>query len=1043
MKKKLFCKWLALFAILLSVNMQAQMTVGGKKEPEAFSVLELLNKGGLRLPQMTTAERNAFAVKNNDKGNGLTIYNKTTNCVEYWNAVRWVSLCEGTSQTTISPQPCVNVPADGTGCDQTFNITDPDCPNGPFNISITAGSEYASLVDLDPVNGSFKVAFGPNETVSTHTVLVRVTSTCTSLYKEFLFSQNGVNCNSMSYDTPNITPSSATLTLCTGGAVYLSVPPTTANLDKLIWTRNGIEVARGTNYYMATQKGEYNISMGAVGCNTNAANKRTITESGTATAANLSALASNNGVLCGTNSVALSATGSTGSIVWFHNGVEEKSGAKVSVSGDSSIGEWFAAVKDGSCYSKPSNSINVSKSTTASGQVFFILGNVLVNGQSITNFNSFCAGGALDLSVNFKEDNTTYTWYNGTELITSNPFIVPSSQSTLTLRVIATDDTGAKCPNEQSVVGVNITSGNTPAQPNITGNAVLCDGTTDLTIIPAVAGSYTYNWYKDGVKMAANTPTITVTTPGVVYTASVSNASGCSSSLATKTIAANVSSLPILTWASKPATATYGATITVQTAIEFGPAASYNWTVDNGATIVGSGASVSIKLPASGTDGTPLNIKVSAVNTCGTSVELTGAITMNSACPTPTLTAQVATSQNVTQGSSVVVAVSVTNGVSPTYQWYKNATASTTGGTTISGATKASYTYTPSASGTSYLYCIVTNGCAGNLKATSGIFTVVTEVNPATLPAGTGTLSGKTCFDIAESEGGSSCGTVASRTSTKADFNLTATNTQSYAFTPSGTASNVRFKYVESLPGQIIESITMSGNTATVVYKKTLSSGSGVQGTAKGKDTQSALSVDIYAVYFNGSQDVQVKLKAQIKDCSCCGAMISPTVFKTFMCHNVGADQNADPFTPAISLYGNYYSYGNNTPTGKFPSVGSSAVGSAWSEGGQGPCPSGYHIPTRVELQGLINNNNTKTKVTSGENVGIMFGNSLMLPLAGIADVSRNVKLSNQTVQIWSSSPASVSSSSTYLTFSFTTNNWLVYEFQSYNHDIPIRCIAN
>ncbi|SHH66236.1 hypothetical protein SAMN05444671_3334 [Flavobacterium sp. CF108] len=109
--------WLSLLAILFSVNMQAQMTIGGKKEPEAFSVLELLNKGGLRLPQMTTAERDAFAVKATDKGNGLTIYNKTTDCVEYWNASRWVSLCDGTSQTTISPQPCVDVAADGTGCD--------------------------------------------------------------------------------------------------------------------------------------------------------------------------------------------------------------------------------------------------------------------------------------------------------------------------------------------------------------------------------------------------------------------------------------------------------------------------------------------------------------------------------------------------------------------------------------------------------------------------------------------------------------------------------------------------------------------------------------------------------------------------------------------------------------------------------------------------------------------------------------------------------------------------------------------------------------
>lgn len=101
MKKNLFCIWLVLLAVLFSVNMEAQMTIGGKKVPEAFSVLELLNKGGLRLPQMTTAERDAFAVQGNDNGSGLVIYNKTTGCVEYWNKTRWVSLCDDTSVSAL------------------------------------------------------------------------------------------------------------------------------------------------------------------------------------------------------------------------------------------------------------------------------------------------------------------------------------------------------------------------------------------------------------------------------------------------------------------------------------------------------------------------------------------------------------------------------------------------------------------------------------------------------------------------------------------------------------------------------------------------------------------------------------------------------------------------------------------------------------------------------------------------------------------------------------------------------------------------------
>lgn len=101
MKRNLFSMCAALLTLLFSVSIQAQMTIGGKKIPESFSALEILNKGGLRLPQMTTEERNAFEVQNNEKGDGLTIYNKSTGCVEYWTKIRWVSLCDDTNSNML------------------------------------------------------------------------------------------------------------------------------------------------------------------------------------------------------------------------------------------------------------------------------------------------------------------------------------------------------------------------------------------------------------------------------------------------------------------------------------------------------------------------------------------------------------------------------------------------------------------------------------------------------------------------------------------------------------------------------------------------------------------------------------------------------------------------------------------------------------------------------------------------------------------------------------------------------------------------------
>ncbi|NDV95629.1 DUF1566 domain-containing protein [Dysgonomonas sp. 521] len=103
---------LLLFAMLLfGSGLRAQVTVGDGTAPQNFSILEISaknTKGGIRLPHLTTAERDALkngAVNFESDPDrdpdapflyeGLTIYNIDTRCVEFYNAEKWISMCAG------------------------------------------------------------------------------------------------------------------------------------------------------------------------------------------------------------------------------------------------------------------------------------------------------------------------------------------------------------------------------------------------------------------------------------------------------------------------------------------------------------------------------------------------------------------------------------------------------------------------------------------------------------------------------------------------------------------------------------------------------------------------------------------------------------------------------------------------------------------------------------------------------------------------------------------------------------------------------------
>ncbi len=79
--------------------------------------------------------------------------------------------------------------------------------------------------------------------------------------------------------------------------------------------------------------------------------------------------------------------------------------------------------------------------------------------------------------------------------------------------------------------------------------------------------------------------------------------------------------------------------------------------------------------------------------------------------------------------------LSVTTTNATAYQWYKNTTASNSGGSLIEGATLSTYTPVTSSAGTTYYYAVVSNDCASTTSTVSGAI----KVNPAPTAALSGT----------------------------------------------------------------------------------------------------------------------------------------------------------------------------------------------------------------------------------------------------------------------------------------------------------------
>jgi hypothetical protein len=314
--------------------------------------------------------------------------------------------------------------------------------------------------------------------------------------------------------------------------------------------------------------------------------------------------------------------------------------------------------------------------------------------------------GASTASTQTTSACNSYTWpVNGQTYTTSGP------QTATLVNSVGCD----------SVITLNLTINVAPAQPGgISGNATVCQGSSNTYSIPAVPTATSYTWTLPvGWTGSSTTNTITATAGASSGSITVTANNACGSSIV-QTMTVTVNTVPAQPGnVSGNPTVCAGSNNTYSIAAVSG-ATGYTWTLPGGWT----GTSTTNSLNASaGVNGG--NITVTATNTCGTSPAQTFPVTVNSI---PNQPGAISGNTAVCNGASNVYTIVPVPGAT-SYTWTLpggwSGTSTTDAITTVAGTSGGTITVTAN------------NGCAVSTPQTL-------PVSMGAAPAQPGAISGAT-----------------------------------------------------------------------------------------------------------------------------------------------------------------------------------------------------------------------------------------------------------------------------------------------------------
>ncbi|GHU72925.1 hypothetical protein FACS189450_11680 [Spirochaetia bacterium] len=520
-----------------------------------------------------------------------------------------------------------------------------------------------------------------------------------------------------------------------------------------------------------------------------------------------------------TATIADSGSGGTLSYQWYKNTSNSTTGGTSLGSANGAQTASYTPVTSatGALYyyvvvTNTNNSVSGTKTATATSSVATVTVNTLVNAAipSITGqpassaaYTQNATATPLTVTATVTDSGTlSYQWYRNTSNSTTGGTVIASATSAsytpvtsatgaLYYYVVVTNTntsaSGTKTATAtSSVATVTVNALVNAATPSITGQPAssatysLNATATPLTVTATIAdsgsgGTLSYQWYRNtsnsttggtviaSATSASYTP-VTSATGTLYYYVVVTNTNNSVSGTKTVTATSSVATITVnaLVNAAAPSitgqpasSATYSqnataTALTVTATVTDSGTLSYQWyrntsNSTTGGTVIASATSASY-IPVTSATGalyyyvvvTNTNNSVSGTKTATTTSSV-ATVTVNALvnAATPSITGQPASSatylQNAT-AAALTVTATVTDSGTLSYQWYRNTSNSTTGGTLV-GTNSASYTPVTSAAGILYYYVVVTNtntSVNGTTTATATSSVATVTVNAPT-----------------------------------------------------------------------------------------------------------------------------------------------------------------------------------------------------------------------------------------------------------------------------------------------------------------------